>query len=149
MHTLHRGVMYLMYLAWAYTPEALLHDLGITYYPDKYWALAVPIWICVTVLYGAWMYEGINRMSVKPTDAVELMEDSWGIPRRLDGPDPPVRGGNPEGMGWGDDDDDAILSSNFIWAPLPQSSHPNQPGLFFYARNTFKHGRRYLNRLVP
>jgi hypothetical protein len=35
----------------------LLHAMGITYYPDKYWAVAVPTWICVAVLYGAWAYE--------------------------------------------------------------------------------------------
>ena len=48
--------------------------------------------MCVAVLYGAWMYEGINRMSVKPTDAVELFENHNDvIPFHLDEPDPPVR----------------------------------------------------------
>ena len=45
--------MYVVYLVWAYTPEDVLVRLGVTYYPDKYWALAVPCWICVLVLYGA------------------------------------------------------------------------------------------------
>lgn len=84
--------MFALYLAWAYTPESTLRDLGVTYYPDKYWAAAVPIWVCTAVLYGAWAYEGVNRMSVMPTDAVELIEDQNGvIPRQLDEPDPPVR----------------------------------------------------------
>ena len=48
--------------------------------------------MCVAVLYGAWMYEGVNRMSVKPTDAVELFEDHNGVvPFHLDEPDPSVR----------------------------------------------------------
>ena len=91
--TLRRGVVFAVYLAWAYTPETTLHHLGVTYYPDKHWAAAVPIWVCTAVLYGAWMYDGVNRMSVKHTDAVELFEDRNGvIPRGVHEPDPPARG---------------------------------------------------------
>mmetsp|Transcript_22492 Transcript_22492/g.55659 ORF Transcript_22492/g.55659 Transcript_22492/m.55659 type:complete len:161 (-) Transcript_22492:114-596(-) len=84
------GVMFALYLAWAYTPEAMLHALGVTYYPDKYWAAAGPVWMCAAGLYGAWAYEGVNRMAVRRIDAVELIEEEGGsIPRRLDRPDPP------------------------------------------------------------
>jgi hypothetical protein len=36
--------MFALYMAWAHTPEATLRALGVTYYPDKYWAAAVPVW---------------------------------------------------------------------------------------------------------
>jgi phosphatidylinositol glycan class P protein len=87
--------MFALYLAWAYTPEAMLHALGVTYYPDKYWAAAGPVWMCAAGLYGAWAYEGVNRMAVRRIDAVELIEEEGGsIPRRLDRPDPPVSRGD-------------------------------------------------------
>ncbi len=45
-----------LFLAWAFVPEAALHALGATYYPDKWWALAAPAWLCAAVLYGYFAY---------------------------------------------------------------------------------------------
>jgi len=44
---------FLMFLAWAYLPSALLHQLGVYYFPDRWWALAVPAWLVVA---GLWIY---------------------------------------------------------------------------------------------
>ena len=46
-----------MYLVWAYTPAAVLAAHGITYYPSKHWAVAIPSWVCVTVVFAYWVYE--------------------------------------------------------------------------------------------
>jgi hypothetical protein len=48
-----------LYLAWAFTPEALLRAHAVTYYPSKYWAAALPAWCCVTILAGVLIYEGL------------------------------------------------------------------------------------------
>ncbi|KAF2457146.1 PIG-P, partial [Lineolata rhizophorae] len=40
-----------MYLLWAYLPSPFLLQLGITYYPNRWWALAVPAWLVVLVVY--------------------------------------------------------------------------------------------------
>ncbi|KAF2261131.1 PIG-P-domain-containing protein [Lojkania enalia] len=42
---------FLMYILWAYVPSPLLHQMGIHYYPNRWWALAVPAWMVVTVLF--------------------------------------------------------------------------------------------------
>ncbi|ORY17633.1 PIG-P-domain-containing protein [Clohesyomyces aquaticus] len=42
---------FLMYILWAYVPSPLLHQMGIHYYPNRWWALAVPSWLVVTVVY--------------------------------------------------------------------------------------------------
>ena len=82
--------MYVVYLVWAYTPEDVLVRLGVTYYPDKYWALAVPCWICVLVLYGAWMYEGVNMMSVRDLNDPDIIAEENGfIGSEADEPDLP------------------------------------------------------------
>lgn len=39
-----------VFLAWAYLPQQVLHGYGITYYPDKYWAIAVPSMLIMSVL---------------------------------------------------------------------------------------------------
>lgn len=47
----------MLFLAWAYSPEEALHSVGITYYPSKWWALALPAWACAAVLYAYTAYE--------------------------------------------------------------------------------------------
>ncbi|KAJ4302876.1 hypothetical protein N0V90_001767 [Kalmusia sp. IMI 367209] len=42
---------FLLYIVWAYVPSPLLHQMGIHYYPNRWWALAVPCWLVVLVMY--------------------------------------------------------------------------------------------------
>ncbi|ENI02449.1 hypothetical protein COCC4DRAFT_144883 [Bipolaris maydis ATCC 48331] len=42
---------FLMYILWAYVPAPMLHQMGIHYYPNRWWALAVPCWLVVLVIY--------------------------------------------------------------------------------------------------
>jgi phosphatidylinositol glycan class P protein len=42
---------FLMYILWAYVPAPMLHQMGIHYYPNRWWALAVPCWLVVLVVY--------------------------------------------------------------------------------------------------
>ncbi|KAJ4342585.1 hypothetical protein N0V95_006896 [Ascochyta clinopodiicola] len=42
---------FLMYILWAYVPAPLLHQMGIWWYPDRWWALAVPCWLVALVIY--------------------------------------------------------------------------------------------------
>ena len=55
-----------LYLLWAFIPERTLWQLGITYYPDKYWALAGPGYLCMLVLYFFFMYVAVNLMITPP-----------------------------------------------------------------------------------
>jgi phosphatidylinositol glycan class P protein len=73
------GVLFVLYLLWAFIPDATLRNrFGVFYYPDKYWAIAVPVWVFVFGLYGAWAYEGVNLMSVKPIDHEDLVREVGG-----------------------------------------------------------------------
>lgn len=51
------AVAYVLYVLWAFTPDVVLENHAITYYPNKYWAIALPTWICVTILFVYWIYE--------------------------------------------------------------------------------------------
>jgi phosphatidylinositol glycan class P protein len=48
--------MLLAYLLWAWVPDSMLRAMGITYTPSKYWAVAVPCWACVTLVWIAVVY---------------------------------------------------------------------------------------------
>jgi phosphatidylinositol glycan class P protein len=40
-----------MYLLWSYLPSPFLHALGIYYYPNRWWSLAVPSFLVMLLVY--------------------------------------------------------------------------------------------------
>eukprot|EP00158_Paraphelidium_tribonemae_P004630 Partr_v1_DN26879_c0_g1_i6_m41020 putative Phosphatidylinositol glycan anchor biosynthesis, class P len=40
-----------VFLMWAYLPDYILHKIGISYYASKYWALALPSYALLTIVY--------------------------------------------------------------------------------------------------
>ncbi|GJN26021.1 hypothetical protein PR202_gb13916 [Eleusine coracana subsp. coracana] len=64
-----------VYLAWAYMPEPWLHSLGITYYPSKYWALAVPSFVIVAVALSMAIYMGFNFLATPPPTSFNTIFD--------------------------------------------------------------------------
>ncbi|KAJ2081224.1 hypothetical protein H4R24_002493 [Coemansia sp. RSA 988] len=42
---------FVVYLLWAYLPDQALEAVGITYYPDRYWAVALPAWWLMAVAF--------------------------------------------------------------------------------------------------
>lgn len=49
-----------IFLIWAYVPDKLLESIGIHYYPSRYWVLAMPTYLMVTLLLGLAFYVGLN-----------------------------------------------------------------------------------------
>ena len=41
----------MVYVLWSFLPSPFLHQLGIYYYPNRWWALAIPAWTVVFVIY--------------------------------------------------------------------------------------------------
>ncbi|KAF1886629.1 hypothetical protein Lal_00045862 [Lupinus albus] len=55
-----------IFLVWAYVPESWLQSVGITYYPSRYWALALPTYLLVTIALGVGFYIGLNFIATPP-----------------------------------------------------------------------------------
>uniref|UniRef100_A0A6V7QVH0 PIG-P domain-containing protein n=1 Tax=Ananas comosus var. bracteatus TaxID=296719 RepID=A0A6V7QVH0_ANACO len=72
-----------IFLVWAYIPERWLHSLGITYYPSKYWALAVPSFVIVAVVLGLVFYLGLNFMLTPPPNSFNTMFDDYSRERSM------------------------------------------------------------------
>ncbi|CAL9752721.1 unnamed protein product [Musa acuminata subsp. burmannicoides] len=66
-----------IFIVWAYTPEPWLHYLGITYYPSKYWAIAIPSFLIVTVVLAMVSYLGLNFMVTPPPTSFNIMFDEY------------------------------------------------------------------------
>ncbi|WOL07134.1 phosphatidylinositol N-acetylglucosaminyltransferase subunit P [Canna indica] len=72
-----------IFIVWAYTPEPWLHYLGITYYPSKYWAIAIPSFLMVTVVLAMVFYMGLNFMVTPPPTSFNVMFDDYTRERSL------------------------------------------------------------------
>jgi len=68
-------IFYLIYLLWAFTPDHLLRRIGISWYPEKYWALALPSFLIFTVIAIQVIYQGLNMMYTKPFNSIYSTQD--------------------------------------------------------------------------
>ncbi|KAL9546342.1 hypothetical protein PS6_007719 [Mucor atramentarius] len=73
-----------IYLIWAYVPDEILHSLGITYYPNRYWALAIPIWLMTFVWFIFISFMTINLMNTAPFNHLDCITDEHANVMQLD-----------------------------------------------------------------
>ncbi len=66
---------YVVFLLWAFAPQHVLHSIGITYYPSKYYALALPAYVIVVYLLGNMLYVGLNMFSTLDPTSINTLED--------------------------------------------------------------------------
>ncbi|PNP44803.1 hypothetical protein TGAM01_v200018 [Trichoderma gamsii] len=82
---LFSSLIFLMYLLWSYLPAPFLHALGIYYYPDRWWALAVPAFLVMTVVY---IYVALAAYNLEiltvPMTSVETIVDGAGALAMID-----------------------------------------------------------------
>uniref|UniRef100_A0A0E0KGP4 PIG-P domain-containing protein n=1 Tax=Oryza punctata TaxID=4537 RepID=A0A0E0KGP4_ORYPU len=72
-----------VYLAWAYMPERCLRSLGITYYPSRYWALAVPAFVIVATALCMVIYVGFNFLATPPPTSFNTIFDEYSRERTM------------------------------------------------------------------
>ncbi|KAF5446091.1 hypothetical protein F2P56_031747 [Juglans regia] len=84
-----------IFLAWAYVPEAWLHYIGIFYYPSRYWALTGPVYVMMTIVLALGFYVGLNFMSTPYPTSLNTMFDEFSrepssFISSMDGDDRPI-----------------------------------------------------------
>ncbi|KAI8086416.1 PIG-P-domain-containing protein [Halteromyces radiatus] len=79
-------VVFGLYAIWAYVPDHILHDMGITYYPNRYWALAIPVWLMTLVWFIFISYMTINLMNTPPFDSYDCITDEHANMMEMDTP---------------------------------------------------------------
>lgn len=68
--------VYLVFLLWAFCPENILHEYGITYYPSRYYAIALPSYLIVVHFLAGISYIGINMMNTFEPEDIRTVMDS-------------------------------------------------------------------------
>jgi hypothetical protein len=63
----------ILYLFWAFTPDDVLLSMKISYYPDRYLAVAVPAWGIMTFLCWSCMVTGAHLMSTAAPGSFEIL----------------------------------------------------------------------------
>ena len=55
----------ILYLLWAFLPDSWLAMMRFTYYPRRYWAIAVPTYLVTALLmFGFWFYPALQAAIV-------------------------------------------------------------------------------------
>ena len=70
-------VSFSIFLLWAYTPDGVLVSLGVTYFPDKHWALALPCWTLVSLLAAVVLYATYNAMHHPDLESLSNIVDEY------------------------------------------------------------------------
>ena len=71
------GLALIIFLLWAMMPEKVWDDIGVTYYPSRYWALAVPAQVVMTYFFILAVHIGIGLMRTPPLGSAMLISDQY------------------------------------------------------------------------
>ncbi|EQC34734.1 hypothetical protein SDRG_07548 [Saprolegnia diclina VS20] len=72
-------VVFACYLLWAYLPDSVLNQYGISYYPSRYWAVALPAMLCMSIFMVLVIYVAINLLSTAPLDSYNTIRDKYTV----------------------------------------------------------------------
>lgn len=76
---LFSSLTFLFWLLWSYLPAPFLHGLGITYYPNRWWALATPAFLVMLLVY---IYVALASYNLEiltlPLNHIETIVDDAG-----------------------------------------------------------------------
>lgn len=68
-------VVFIVFLLWAFSPRSFLHAIGITYYPSRYYAIALPAYMIMLIFVINLGYIGINlMMTLEPDDMFTIRD---------------------------------------------------------------------------
>lgn len=70
---------FVVYLIWAFIPGDWLAFVGLTYIPQKYWAIVLPVWVCCAILVTTLLYPAINMLLVPPMNDSSILTDSFAL----------------------------------------------------------------------
>mmetsp|Transcript_1623 Transcript_1623/g.2873 ORF Transcript_1623/g.2873 Transcript_1623/m.2873 type:complete len:204 (+) Transcript_1623:693-1304(+) len=71
--------VFVIYMIWAFVPDEVLNRFGIYYIPNKYYAVAIPLWLAVTMFTSLQLYMTVCMYSTPSIDSYETLQDKHTI----------------------------------------------------------------------
>ncbi|CAZ81058.1 unnamed protein product [Tuber melanosporum] len=81
------SLAFLIYIIWSFSPSPLLHAVGIYYYPGRWWALALPSFLVMLVVYiyvalaaynTGYLTRGLDHLECIVDDAAKIANVDFG-----------------------------------------------------------------------
>ncbi|TEB23383.1 PIG-P-domain-containing protein [Coprinellus micaceus] len=72
-------LLFVIYLLWAFLPDELIIWLGVTWYPNREWAILVPAWSIVAVLFTYFVYFALALRGTPPLDDINSITDGHAL----------------------------------------------------------------------
>ncbi|XP_074655575.1 phosphatidylinositol N-acetylglucosaminyltransferase subunit P-like isoform X2 [Tubulanus polymorphus] len=82
-----------LYIIWAFIPLSWLEAVGLTYWPQKYWAFAAPVYGSVAFVFIIIFYVASNFLLTAPCDSMQTITDKFAKTIKTDLPEgcvPPI-----------------------------------------------------------
>ena len=73
------AIAFIAYMIWAFIPNSVLIGYGIYYIPDKYYAIAVPLWFAVTMFTVLQLYVSVCMVYTPNVESYETLQDKFSI----------------------------------------------------------------------
>jgi len=65
-----------LYLIWAIIPSKVIHLIGLTYIPSKYWAIAFPVFVVTLILmFSVCFYPSVNYLFTPQLNSSQTLTD--------------------------------------------------------------------------
>lgn len=73
-------VLFAVFVVWAFVPQAWLTAVGLTYWPQKHWAVAIPVYFSVCIVFLYIFYTAYNFTITKPLNSINTFCDEYSKP---------------------------------------------------------------------
>ncbi|KAJ3007090.1 hypothetical protein HKX48_009319, partial [Thoreauomyces humboldtii] len=64
------------YLVWSLSSDAFLHILGVYYYPTRWWAIALPVYVLGLIPFTILLFTGINFWRTPALSSYDTITDN-------------------------------------------------------------------------
>jgi preprotein translocase subunit SecY len=70
-------ICFIAYLVWGLLPKDALAQLGITYVVSRYWALAIPLYLIVSIIFLLFFTIAWDFINIPPLESCFTFTDSY------------------------------------------------------------------------
>ncbi len=71
------------YIIWAFVPDEKLHSWNITYYPSKYWAVALPSYVVVVLFLVVLGFVGASIITTPSLSSYDVLKGQLSVDHPL------------------------------------------------------------------